>query len=461
MRTMRTDGSHQMKNRQEMKNYTAVIQAGGKGTRMRELTKDQIPKPMLMLNDKPMIQWQIENIARYGIREFVIIIGYLGEKITEYFGDGTSLGVNISYIQEKEPLGSAGALYYLKDKAKTDSGKINNFLLVFGDVMIEIDWNRMIDYHEKHKGTVSVLVHPNAHPFDSDLLIVDEKGRVTGIDPKNQVRDYWYDNCVNAGVYILSGRIMEMFSSPRKMDLEKDILSGLIEQKEVYGYHTSEYVKDAGTPDRFKKAAMEQAAGIWEKKCLDKKQRCIFLDRDGTVNRFKGLISDEKDFELEDNAAKAIRRINESGFLAVVVTNQPVVARGMCGIEDVERIHRKMQTLLGNEGAYLDDIAFCPHHPERGYPEENPAYKVACNCRKPAVGMIQDMAKRYHIDLSESYMVGDSTVDIQTGINAGLKTILVRTGQAGKDGKYKAEPDCVVDGLEEAVDYILSAEDLR
>ena len=121
MRTMKTDGSHQMKNRQEMKNYTAVIQAGGKGTRMRELTKDQIPKPMLMLNDKPMIQWQIENIARYGIREFVIIIGYLGEKITEYFGDGTSLGVNISYIQEKEPLGSAGALYYLKDKAKTDS----------------------------------------------------------------------------------------------------------------------------------------------------------------------------------------------------------------------------------------------------------------------------------------------------------------------------------------------------
>ncbi len=455
MRAMKAEGSYQTKSRKEMKNYTAVIQAGGKGTRMRELTGDQIPKPMLMLNGKPMIQWQIENIARYGIREFVIIIGYLGEKITEYFGDGTGLGVRISYIKEEEPLGSAGALYFLKDRLGA-----RDFLLVFGDVMIELDWNRMIDFHEKHKGKVSVLVHPNAHPFDSDLLRVDEKGRVTGIDSKNHVRDYWYDNCVNAGVYILSGRIIEMFKSPRKMDLEKDILTRLIAQKEVYGYHTSEYVKDAGTPERFNKAAMEQAAGIWEKKCLDKKQKCIFLDRDGTVNRFKGLISDEKDFELEKNAAKAIRKINESGFLAIVVTNQPVVARGMCGIEDVERIHRKMQTLLGKEGAYLDDIVFCPHHPDRGYPEENPAYKTACNCRKPAVGMIHDMAERYHIDLSESYMVGDSTVDIQTGINAGLETILVRTGQAGKDGKYKAEPDCVADDLEEAADYIFSAEKL-
>lgn len=430
--------------------YTAVIQAGGKGTRMQELTNDVIPKPMLMLNGKPMLQWQIENIACYGIREFVIITGYLGEKIIEYFGDGTSLGVAISYIREEEPLGSAGALYFLKDKIGTD-----DFLLVFGDVMFELDWNRMIRYHENHKGKISLLVHPNAHPFDSDLLVIDENERVTGIDPKNHVRDYWYDNCVNAGVYILSGRIMEMFKSLRKMDLEKDILTRIIEQKEAYGYRTTEYVKDAGTPERFERAAMEQDAGIWEKKCLDKKQKCIFLDRDGTVNRFKGLISDEKDFELEVNAAKAIRRINESGFLAIVVTNQPVVARGMCGIEDVERIHRKMQTLLGNEGAYLDDIAFCPHHPDKGYPEENPVYKIACDCRKPAIGMIQDMADKYHIDLSESYMVGDSTVDIQMGVNARLKTVLVRTGQAGKDGKYKAKPDIIADDLEKAVEYIL------
>lgn len=439
-----------------MKNhYIAVIQAGGKGTRMRELTNDRFPKPMLMLNGKPMIQWQIENIARFGIREFVIITGYLGEKIIEYFGDGSSLGVKIYYIREEKPLGSAGALYFLKDKTG-----VNDFLLVFGDVMFELDWKRMIEYHEKHKGKASVLVHPNAHPYDSDLLTVDDKGRITGINPKNHARDYWYDNCVNAGVYILSGRIMGMFNSLRKMDLEKDILTELIDQKEVYGYHTSEYVKDAGTPERFRQAALEQAAGIWERKCLDRKQKCIFLDRDGTINRFKGLICDEKDFELESNAAKAIRTINESGFLAVVVTNQPVVARGMCRIEDVEQIHRKMQTLLGNDGAYLDDIVFCPHHPDRGFPEENPVYKIECDCRKPAVGMICNMAERYNIDLAESYMIGDSTVDIQTGINAGMKTILVRTGQAGADRKYNVEPHIIVDDLEKAVEYIFSKDSL-
>lgn len=439
------------------KNYIAVIQAGGRGTRMRELTHDRLPKPMLMLNGKPMLQWQIENIARYGIRDFVIITGYLGEKIVEYFGNGTGFGVGISYIREKEPLGSGGALYFLKEKLKDETGT-KDFLLVFGDVMFDIDWNRMVAYHETHKGKASVLLHPNAHPFDSDLMTVDEKGRVTGIDPKDHVRDYWYDNCVNAGIYILSGRILEMIKNPRKMDLEKDVLTELIKQKEVYGYRTPEYVKDAGTPERFQRAALEQAAGIWERKCLVRKQRCIFLDRDGTINRFRGLLSDEEDFELEQKAAKAIRRINESGFLAVVVTNQPVVARGMCGIEDVERIHRKMQTLLGNEGAYLDDIAFCPHHPDRGYPEENPAYKTVCSCRKPATGMIDVMVRKYNIDPAKSYMAGDSTVDIQTGINAGMKTILLRTGQAGTDGKYKAKPVFIADDLEEAVEYILKSQ---
>ena len=201
-------------------------------------------------------------------------------------------------------------------------------------------------------------------------------------------------------------------------------------------------------------------SGYIARKSLRQKQKAIFLDRDGTINEKKGLIWKEEQFELEDGAIEAIRKINQSGYLAIVVTNQPVVARGLCQIEDVQEIHKKMETLLGQKGVYLDDIRFCPHHPDKGYPEENPAYKILCQCRKPNTGMLMDCARQYNIDMENSWIIGDSTVDIQTGKNAGIHTALVLTGDAGKDGKYKAVPDLICKNLRQAVDQILEKENL-
>ena len=431
-------------------NYVAVIQGGGKGTRMVSLTHDRIPKPMLPLNGKPMLAWQIEDIAAYGIKEFVIIIGHLGEKIKEYFGDGTYYGVTIQYIEESEPLGSAGALYYLK-RMYPD----RDFILVFGDVMFCLDWERILSFHEEKKAEATLLAHPNSHPYDSDLLLLDKNGAVLGIDEKGNHRDYWYASCVNAGIYVLDRKFIRQFIKLEKRDLEKDVLLTRIHEGNVFAYLTSEYVKDAGTPERFAQAAEEQRIGVWEAKCLRNSQKCIFLDRDGTINRYNGLIYREEQLVLEECVAEAVRKINQSGYLAIAITNQPVVARGLCDMADVEAIHKKLETLLGEKGAYLDAITFCPHHPDRGYPEENPLYKIPCNCRKPKIGMIESMAEKFNIDLSASYMIGDSTVDIQTGINAGLKTVLVKTGQAGKDGKYEAKADRDAEDLLEAVTMIL------
>lgn len=434
-----------------MRDYIAVIQAGGKGTRMRSLTKNVIPKPMLTMNGKPLLQWQIENIAAYGIENFVIIVGHLGEKIKQYFGKGEWLNVQITYIEEKEPLGSAGALYFLKGIYPE-----RDFLLIFGDVIFDIEWKRMTDFHEKHRALATLLVHPNSHPYDSDLVNLAKDNKVHAIDSKRNERIGWYDNLVNSGIYIFDHKILENILSPEKMDLEKDILMPLLSEGSIYGYRTPEYVKDVGTPERFEQAGMEQKAGIPAKKSLKNKQRCVFLDRDGTVNVYKGLLYREDQFELIADAAEAIKKLNAAAWLVILVTNQPVVARGMCGIEDVKNIHRKMQVQLGEKGAFLDDIVFCPHHPDRGYPEENPVYKVKCGCRKPAAGMIDAMAGKYNIDLENSYMVGDSTIDIQTGRNAGTKTILVKTGQAGRDNKWNVLPDHTVNDLSEASDYILA-----
>jgi histidinol-phosphate phosphatase family protein len=182
------------------------------------------------------------------------------------------------------------------------------------------------------------------------------------------------------------------------------------------------------------------------------------MDRDGTINVYKGLLYKEEDFCFETGAIEAIRLINDMGLLAVVATNQPVVARGLCVIEDVENIHNKMKTLLGQSGAILDRVLFCPHHPDKGYPEENPAYKIPCDCRKPGTGMFDTCITDFNIDIGNSWMIGDSTTDIQSGKNAGLNTALVLTGEAGKDKKYDVRADIICENLLEAVHEILKGD---
>lgn len=429
----------------------AVIMAGGKGTRLAAITKDEIPKPMVPVNGKPLLLWQIEELKKNGITDIIMIIGHLGEKIEEYFQNGEKYGVHVSYIREHEPLGTAGAFYYLKDKIVS-----NYFLLVFGDVFFSIDIQRMEKFYIDHQAKAALFVHPNSHPADSDLVVLDENNKISKFDSKHNVRNYWFDNCVNAGFYILGTEVCDLVENPHKTDLEKDILMPLVnEGQAVYGYRSPEYIKDIGTVDRIHQTEKDVENGFIEEKCLKNKQTCIFMDRDGTINQYRGLVWKEEDFELEEDACEAIKSINQSGKLAIVITNQPSVARGLCQMEDIDNIHKKMSTLLGKEGAYLDDVYFCPHHPDKGYPEENPAYKILCECRKPKTGLIQKAVEQYHIDLSSSWMVGDTTVDIQTGKNAGLHTALVLTGEAGNDKKYDVAPDLVCKDLREAVEMIL------
>lgn len=429
----------------------AVIMAGGKGTRLTSITQDLIPKPMVEILGKPLLEWQIEILREYNITDICFVIGHLGEKIKEYFGNGEKHKVRISYIEEREPLGTAGAFYYLNDWLEEE-----NFFLIFGDVFFDIDLKRMLDFHIKKNSTATLFVHPNSHPFDSDLIIMNREAEIVGFDSKHNKRDYWYENCVNAGLYIFNRKICSIVKEPVKMDLEKEVLAKTIEDGNIYGYRSPEYIKDVGTVERIATTIQDINSGFIKARNLSNKQKCIFLDRDGTVNILKGFLSDINNFELENGVVDAIEKVNHSEWLCIVVTNQPVVARGMCDIDDIEKIHQKLSTLLGRNGVYLDDVKYCPHHPDKGYPGENLLYKISCCCRKPGIGMLKLCEKEYNIDLKQSWIVGDTSVDIQTGINAGMHTALVLTGEAGKDGKYNVYPELTGDTLLQIVDYILS-----
>lgn len=426
----------------------AVIMAGGKGTRLQSIASD-IPKPMVPVVGKPILEHQIESLRTSGITEITIIVGYLGTAIRDYFSNGEAWNVNIEYIQEELPLGTAGALYYLKQKIKED------FFLVFGDLLLDIDWKRFMTFHQSHGAAITLFGHPNAHPYDSDLIVVEKNGQVLGIEPKNLPRDFYYQNFVNAGIYCVSPMVLDYVEVPEKLDFEKSIVARLIPHERVYAYASTEYVKDMGTPDRYHAVSRDLEHGIVAARRLTNKQKCIFLDRDGTININKGFLASAEEFELLPGVAEAISLANKSEYLVIVATNQPVVARGECTVAELDRIHRKMETELGKQGAYIDGLYYCPHHPHKGFKGEIPELKFDCQCRKPKIGMLVQAAQEHNIDLRESWYIGDTTVDIQTGKNAGVRSILLKTGEAGRDGKYDAIPDEVSENLLEAIKLIL------
>jgi len=410
-----------------------VIMAGGKGTRISSIAND-IPKPMISIGGRPVLEHQIENLKACGQTDITLVIGHLGNVISDYFGDGSKLGVNISYFIEDHPLGTAGALFKMPQLD-------DDFLLLCGDVMLGVDFNRFIQFHKDHQAWASLMAHPNSHPYDSSLLITEqlppaEKGgmpiethRVTGWLGKDDERLY-YQNLVNAGIEIISPKLLEETrkhfvprhqDQPDKIDLDKDVLKAGLGSGRIFAYKTPEYIKDMGTPDRYYSVENDYQNGKIEARNLQHPQKAIFLDRDGTINRHVGFITHPDELELIPGAAEAISLINQSGYMAIVVSNQPIIARGECTFQGLKLIHDKMETELGRQGAFLDAIYYCPHHTDKGYEGELPDYKINCNCRKPQPGLLLQAAQEWNIDLAQSYMIGDSEKDVEAGKNAGLK----------------------------------------
>lgn len=440
-----------------------IIMAGGKGTRIQSITSG-IPKPMLPIEGIPVLEREIISLREQGFKDIIITVSYLSSVIMDYFKNGENLGVKIEYFNEEVPLGNAGALFKLRFHIGNDA-----FLLLNADVVFDVDFNRMLEFHKEKKALATLFTHPNSHPYDSGLLVANNDLSVKAWLSKEDRRPIYYKNRVNAGLHIIEPQVLDMLEinveeigntdkngKVIKLDLDRQVLKPLVATGKIFCYDSPEYVKDMGTPERFRNVKNDFVSGKITKRNLRNSQKAIFLDRDGTINKYVGFLKNEEDFELISGVGEAIRIINESNYLCIIVTNQPVIARGEVTYSQLENIHNKMETLLGANGAYIDGLYFCPHHPCKGYDGEIATLKFDCNCRKPKPGMLLKAAEDFNIDLSQSWIVGDGENDIISGHMAGCKSILINgNGTSGINGNY-GQTDTLNSLLEFVEKYIYS-----
>lgn len=427
----------------------AVILAGGEGSRLKEISGG-LPKPMVSVKGKVLLQYLIEQCVQYGISDIKLLVSYKKEVIQEFIGDGKQFGASIQYIDEQRPQGTAGAL--IDALPELDE----QFLVIYGDTYFDIDLYSFWKFHKEKTGDVSIFLHPNDHPHDSDLVEIGSNLQVQKIHPYPH-DDQWKQNLVNAAIYIFNKNSLNDYNfKVERPDIAKQLFPIMLKnKKKIYGYVSSEYIKDMGTPKRL--SIVERDIDSGKVKLLKKQSKkiAIFLDRDGTINEEVGHLSDIKNFHLIKGVGEAICQINAAGILAIVITNQPVVARGELGELGLKMIHNKMDTLLGRHGAYLDQLYYCPHHTDTGFEGEIESLKIECDCRKPKIGLFKNAERKFNISLEESWFIGDSTRDILAAQKAGMKSILVLTGLAGKDKSFNVKPDIVKNDLKAAVDYIM------
>ena len=220
-----------------------LITAGGKGTRLANISQN-MPKPMVDICGKPALWYQLMNLKKSGITKVLIIVGFLGDKVKEYFGNGSKFGLNIDYYTELTPLGTAGALYKLANNLD------DKFLYLNADIIYNFDFKKFVDFHNSKNALITLAVQKTTHPADSTLISFDADNCVTGWYAKEAARpkDLAYSN---AAIHLLGKKSLSYCEPKEKVDLDRDLLANIVSTKGIFAYPTAEYIEDFGTPERY------------------------------------------------------------------------------------------------------------------------------------------------------------------------------------------------------------------
>ena len=375
----------------------AVILAGGVGVRLRPLTYTT-PKPMVLVNNRPYLEYLIELLKQNGISEIVLLLGYLHEKIVNYFGDGSDFGINIKY--------SIGDVSFETGKRIKSAEDLiqDQFLLMYCDNYWPLDLERLGEFHNKNQSAATVTVYTNKDGITRNNMYVDENGYVLKYDKSREDKNL---NGVEIGFFIFDESVFELMPNSN-FSFEKIVLPELIEKRQLSGYLTEHRYYSIGSLERISKT---------EKYLQPKK--VVFLDRDGVINRKAPkaeYVKSWSEFEFLPGAIEAMKLLGENNYNIFLVSNQAGIARGVMTEQDLKEIHGTMEKELEKHDVKIERIYYCPHGWDEG-----------CECRKPKPGMLFKAAREYDLDLSKSLFIGDDERDLQAGNAAGCRTVLVNS----------------------------------
>ncbi len=373
----------------------AVILAGGRGTRLKSLT-DNLPKPMISINRRPFLEYLIDLLKENGIEEVVLLLGYLPDKIREYFGNGSDFGIKIKY--------SIGDVSFETGKRIKNAEELldNNFLLMYCDNYWPLNLKKLVEYHNNHNVLATVTIYTNKDNFTKSNMKVDDQGYVILYDKSRKEKNLFG---VDIGFFIINKKVLELMPDIN-ISFEKEILPKLIKEKQIAGYLTNHKYYSIGNLERL---------SITEKYLQLKKN--IFLDRDGVINKKPpkaDYVKSWDEFEFLPGSVEAITLLTKKGYDIYIISNQAGIARGIMTENNLKEIHEKMKKELENRGAKVSGIYYCPHGWDEG-----------CECRKPKPGMFFQAAGEHHIDLTKAVFIGDDERDVEAGEAARVKTILV------------------------------------
>jgi len=373
----------------------AVVLVGGRGTRLGHLTA-AAAKPLLPLDGRPFLHWLLRNVDRYGFDGVVLLAGYCSEQF-DGFVKTLRLNAHLRLVVEKEPQGTGGALL----AARTELA--DEFFLFNGDSVFDFNYLDLdVRTPADCLGGLGLRAVPDASRYGTVLL---NRGRVTSFSEKGRVGP----GLINGGVYLLRRRVLDYIAP--KSSLERDVLP-VLPTRSFAGSVYDGFFLDIGIPEDYERAQTQVPAHFFKP--------AVFFDRDGTLNRDPGYTYRPASFEWLPGAREAIKQVNDLGFLAVVVTNQAGVARGFYTEDDVRSLHSWMNRDLRPLGAHIDAFYFCPHHPTEG----RAPYVGACDCRKPAPGLVARATRDWNIDVSRSIGVGDKESDWMAYEAAGVRSTL-------------------------------------
>lgn len=367
----------------------AVILAGGLGTRLKPFT-NTAPKPMYPINNIPFIDYLIRQMKNFGMEEVLLLLGYLPEKIMDYLGDGSRYGLIINYDITPVDYDTGMRIKHAVSQIEDE------FLLLYCDNYCPINYSKLFAEFCNNKAKIQITAYSNRDNYTKSNLHITDNGLVTIYDKKRTEPNL---QGVDIGYALVDKSVVSLIPEGN-CNFEAEVYPQLVEQNKLFATMTEHQYYSVGSFERIK---------FTEE--FFKPKRVVFLDRDGTINKRPAracYIEKPEEFVWLPGAIEAINILKKNEFLVIIITNQPGIARGNLTEEMLNCIHEKMHADLLKNGTDVDDIFYCPHNWDDG-----------CFCRKPNPGMLFEAQKKYSLNLSGCYLIGDDERDIAAGEVAG------------------------------------------